>query len=113
MISSLIVMAAASVAQLPEATEHDIRCLAAIAVVVGASKDTEYQNELGRAGYFFLGKITARDPDLDITPHLRRIFLGSTFAKEYKQDFTSCLAEVETGRLKMAKAGDDLSKGSR
>lgn len=110
MIAGLMVMAAASAAQLPEPIEHDMRCLAAIAVVVGASKDTEYQTELTRAGYFFMGKLTVGDPDLDITPHLRRILLGPGFGKEYQNEFTKCVAEVETARLKMAKAGEDLSK---
>jgi hypothetical protein len=111
MIAGLMVMAVASVAQLPEPIEHDMRCLAAIAVVVGTSKDAEYRAEMGKAGYFFMGKVSVQDPDLDISPHLRRILLGPTFGKEYGNEFTRCMAEVETARLKMAKAGEDLSKG--
>ena len=87
-----------------------MRCLAAIAVVVGSSEDKAYQTELGKAGYFFIGKLSVRDPDLDISPHLRRILLTPAFAKEYQNEFTKCVAEVETARLKMAKAGEDLSK---
>ncbi|MGB7656036.1 MAG: hypothetical protein WBL74_11200 [Novosphingobium sp.] len=111
MIAGLMVVAAASVAQLPEPIEHDMRCLAAIAVVVGASKDTEYQADMAKAGYFFIGKISVQDPNLDIGPHLRRILLGPSFGKEYQSESTKCLAEVEVARLKMAKAGEDLSKG--
>ena len=111
MIAGLMVMAAASVAQLPEPTEHDLRCLAAISVVTGSSKDEKYQAEMAKAGYFFMGKISVQDPDLDIGPHLRRILLEPTFGKQYRSESTRCLAEVETGRLKMAKAGKDLSKG--
>lgn len=113
MLANFLVMAAASVAQLPEPIEHDMRCLAAIAVVVGGSKDTEQQAELTKAGYFFIGKVSVRDPDLDVTAHLRRILLEPGFGMEYKQDFAQCVAEVETARLKMAKAGEDLSKGAR
>lgn len=113
MAAGLLLMAVASAAHLPGPIEHDMRCLAAIAVVVGGSKDEEYQAELGKAGYFFMGKISAQDPDIDITPHLRRILLAPSFAKEYKKEFAACLAEVEAGRAKMAKAGEDLAKGSR
>ena len=111
MIAGLMVLAAASVAQLPVPIEHDMRCLAAIAVVVGASKDAEYQAEMAKAGYFFIGKISVQDPTLDIGPHLRRILMGPAFGKEYQSESTKCLAEVETARLKMAKAGEDLSRG--
>ena len=111
MIAGLMVMAAASVAQLPAPIEHDMRCLAALAVVTGSSKDTEYQAEMAKAGYFFMGKISVQDPDLDIGPHLRRILLEPGFGKVYQTVSTTCLAEVETARLKMAKAGEDLKKG--
>ena len=80
-------------------------------VVTGSSKDEKYQAEMAKAGYFFMGKISVQDPDLDIGPHLRRILLEPTFGKQYRSESTRCLAEVETGRLKMAKAGKDLSKG--
>ena len=111
MITGLMMLAAASVAQLPAPIEHDMRCLAAIAVVTGSSKDSQYQAEMAKAGYFFMGKISVQDPNLDIGPHLRRILLEPAFGKEYQSESTKCLAEVEVGRLKMAKAGEDLSKG--
>ena len=111
MIAGLMALAAASVAQLPAPIEHDMRCLAAIAVVVGASKDAEYQADMAKAGYFFMGKISVQDPTLEIAPHLRRILLGPNFGKEYQNEFTKCVAEVETARLKMARAGEDLKKG--
>lgn len=111
MMTGLIVMAAASAAQLPALIEQDMRCLAALAVVTGSSDDTSLHAETTKAAYFFIGKIFAQDPSLDITPHLRRILLAPTFGKEYKTEAARCLDEVETARLKMASAGEDLSKG--
>lgn len=108
---TLLVLAVASVAQLPEPIEHDMRCLATTAVVAGSSKDAEYRADMAKAGFFFMGKIAAQDSDLDIGSNLRRILSEPTFGKVYQAEFTKCMAEVETARLKMAKAGEDLSKG--
>ena len=105
MIAGLIVLAAASAAQLPEPIEQDLRCVAALSLLVTRADQTgkpEAARRFTLMGEYFLGKLDGRAPDLNLVNEARRIARSETYSKEITSDFDRCVAEFRAHQKRLA-----------
>lgn len=94
------------------ADDPDLRCVAAVSFVLGASDD----KELGADGVsgltavfmYYLGKVDARRPGLDYAKELGGLMNAPDYARQLPADLVRCGKEAEERGAMLQRLGEDL-----
>ncbi|MES2445063.1 MAG: hypothetical protein V4574_19740 [Pseudomonadota bacterium] len=73
----------------PDATEQDLRCVAALALIIGSQGD-KADPGLTAGLLYFVGRLDARAPALDLEAGLRRLLGAADAGEQLKPDMTRC-----------------------
>lgn len=74
-----------------DATRADLRCALTMTVIM---RDEQYRQSAGYGLYYFVGRLEARDPSLDLTSALRRE-AGQMQSSQWNGEIQRCAAEVQ------------------
>lgn len=103
----LPLLATATAAQaIPSSTqEQDLRCVAVISAIIGTLEESKRPTVMAGAMYY-VGRVTARRPDLDLEAELRRI-LGddAAFKKILPAEATRCGADLQKVGTELTRVG--------
>ena len=114
MMTFLLAAAAAAAqpaAPAKEATDPDIRCMAAYLVVAGQSKDDPTMSADDKAGIqsivmYFFGKIDGKKPRADIRGEINRLLDSADYGRSLRADVERCSAEAEARAKYLESFGD-------
>ncbi len=109
---SVLAAASAATAPLPPAVELDMRCVAAMAFLVGSSNEDPTKKDqtmaLTAGLFYFVGKVDGQYPDADYAAHLKRITRSPDFEKTLAEDIQRCAEEAAQRAEMVGSSADDL-----
>lgn len=103
---SLFLAAALSAPAVDPATEADLRCVAVFAISAGKAPDDKKAG-LAAGVMFFLGRIDARSPGIDLEANLRRIAASETTAS-FQADAARCGPIIEAHGKALTEIGQRM-----
>jgi hypothetical protein len=105
-----VLVGTASIAEAKEASDSaaDLRCLAIMAKINQLS-DTRHQLESYIGGYYYLGRVTAAKPDLDLPSATAEAF-GRMSAAEFLTETGRCEKEMQDRGKTMSGIGAAMPK---
>lgn len=112
MISAALALLAATA--LPgSADDPDLRCVAAVSFVLGASADDKTLDAEGVTGLtaifmYYLGKVDARRPGLDYAKELGALMNAPGYTRRLPADLVRCGKEAEERGAMLQRLGEDL-----
>lgn len=108
---SLIALALAAATPVPDANEQDLRCVAAIALIIG-SQGEKADPSLTAGLLYFVGRLDGRAPAIDLEAGIRRLIATPEAAQQLKPDMARCGALLSERGTVLQKIGDNL-KGTK
>ena len=111
MIWSFFAAAAVVAVQPGSALDQDLHCLTAIANTLGVAKTEEDKTSLTAVMFYYLGKVDAAAPDLDLEKAIVAVASLPDFAKkQLPTDLKRCGAEIGSRGQQLSAIGTALTK---
>lgn len=96
------------------ADDPDLRCVAAVSFVLGASDDKQLGVDgvsgLTAVFMYYLGKVDARRPGLDYAKELGGLMNAPDYARQLPADLVRCGKEAEERGAMLQRLGEDLKR---
>ena len=86
---SLIALALAAATPVPDANEQDLRCVAALALIIG-SQGEKADPSLTAGLLYFVGRLDGRAPGTDLEAGIRRLMAPADAGQQLKPDMERC-----------------------
>lgn len=115
-MAALALLAAAPPPQAPvpaAADDPDLRCVAAVSMVMGVmpegeTNDPELRTGLASIFMYYMGKLDARRPGIDYLAELTGLFERPGYSRQLAADLKRCGAEAEERGRMLQELGKDL-----
>lgn len=93
-------------------TEADFKCFGAALVLAGSADEsnTELMNAAGLLGFYYLGRLEGREPDVDWPA--RGASIPDSQADAYLGELERCGAEFESKSQELISAGEAAARAS-
>lgn len=104
---SLIALALAAATPAPDANEQDLRCVAALALIIG-SQGEKADPSLTAGLLYFVGRLDGRAPAIDLEGGIRRLIGAPGGAEQLKPDMARCGALLTERGTVLQTIGNNL-----